>query len=284
MNLLIVDDEPAARVGLIRLCERAPGTHVVGEAGTGAKAIEAVESLRPDLMFLDADLPDMSGFDVLRALRRRHKRRTILVTANAHDGPSAFAAGAIDYLMKPVNEEALSATILRARARRLPRSAEARRLPATAMTAAPCEEDDAGRPLLLVGEREHRLYPLDPYQIDYVESAGNYVTYHLAGIEYIARESLKRLDAVLAPTTGFVRIERSILLNVRAIAYVQPIGHGSFAFTLLSGARLHSGHAYRDTILAALPLRRRAPPRPDPAAEMSVSATAMGYRIVRGGT
>ena len=276
MNLLIVDGEPAARVALLRLCERAQGMHVVGEAGTGAKAIEAVESLRPDLMLLDADLPDMSGLDVLRALRRRHQRRTILITANAQDAPVAFAAGAIDYLVKPVNEAAFSASILRARARGMPRPGDARRLHAAAMTAAP-GESDTSRPFLLVGEREHRLYPLDPYQIDYVESAGNYVTYHLAGVEYIARESLKRLDAVLAPA-GFVRIERSLLLNVRAIAYAQPIGHGSFAFTLVSGARLRSGHTYRDTILAALPLRRRAPPRPAPAAEISVSVTAIGRR------
>jgi two-component system, LytTR family, response regulator len=260
MNLLIVDDEPAARTGLIRLCERAPDMRVVGEAGTGAKAIEAVESLRPDLMLLDADLPDMSGFDVLRALRRRHKRRTILVTANAQDAPGAFAAGALDFLVKPVNEAAFSASILRARARGMPRPAYAYRTHSAALTA-PCDSD-AGRPLLLVGEREHRLYPLDPYQIDYVESAGNYVTYHLSGVEYIARESIKRLDGVLAPA-GFVRIQRSLLLNVRAIAYAQPIGHGTFAFTLVSGARLHSGDAYRDTILAALPLRRRAPVRTD---------------------
>jgi two-component system, LytTR family, response regulator len=274
MNLLIVDGEPEARVALVRLCERAQDMHVVGEAGTGAKAIEAVESLRPDLMLLDADLPDMSGFDVLRALRRRHQRRTILITANSQDAPVAFAAGAIDYLVKPVNEAAFSDSILRARARGMPRPGDARRLHAAAVTAAP-GESATGRPFLLVGEREHRLYPLDPYQIDYVESAGNYVTYHLAGVEYIARESIKGLDAALAPA-GFVRIERSLLLNVRAIAYVQPIGRGSFAFTLVSGARLRSGHAHRDTILAALPLRRRALPRPDPAAEMSVSATATG--------
>ena len=280
MNLLIVDGEPAARVALIRLCERAQDMHVVGEAGTGAKAIEAVQSLRPDLMLLDADLPDMSGFDVMRALRRRYQRRTILITANAQDAPGAFAAGALDYLVKPVNEAAFCDSILRARARGWPRPDDARRLPA--MSAAP-GESDMGRPFLLVGEREHRLYPLDPYQIDYVESAGNYVTYHLAGVEYIARESIKRLDAVLAPA-GFVRIERSLLLNVRAIAYAQPIGHGSFAFTLVSGACLHSGHVYRDTILAALPLRRRAPPRPGAATEMSVSATAIGYRVVITGT
>jgi len=130
-------------------------------------------------------------------------------------------------------------------------------VPATPPPAAPAE-GRAARPLFLVGEREHRLYPLDPLAIDYVESAGNYVTYHVAGVEYICRESIKHLAAVLAPA-GFVRIERSLLLNVRAIAYAQPLGHGSFVFTLTNGARVQSGHAYRDTILAALPLRRRAP-------------------------
>ena len=259
MNLLIVDDEPAARSGLKRLCERAPDMRVVGEAGTGARALEAVESLRPDLMLLDADLPDMSGFDVLRALRRRHQRRTILVTANLQDAPGAFAAGALDYLVKPVNEEAFSASMLRARAHSAPRLAHVRRPHPAATAAAPrSAEAGAGRPLLLVGEREHRLYPLDPSTIDYVQSAGNYVTYHQSGVEYIARESIKRLDVVLAPA-GFVRIERSLLLNVRAIAYAQTVGRGSFVFTLASGARLHSSHAYRDAILAALPLRRRAP-------------------------
>jgi len=257
MNLLIVIDEPAARLGLIRLCERGPDMQVVGEAVTGAKAIEAAESLRPDLLLLDSDLPDMSGFDVLRALRRRHKRRTILITTNVQDAPDAFAAGALDFLVKPVNEAAFSASILRARARGMPRPAEARRPPARITMRNPCESG-LSRPLLLVGEREHRLYPLDPCQIEYVQSAGNYVTYHLAGVEYIARDTLKQLDPLLS-CAGFVRIERSLLLNVRAIAYAEPIGDGCFAFTLTTGARLHSGHTYRDTILAALPLRRRAP-------------------------
>jgi two-component system LytT family response regulator len=255
MDLLIVDDEPAARTGLRRLCERTPDMRVVGEAGTGARAIEAVESLRPDLTLLDADLPDMSGLEVLRALRRRHQRRTILLAANAQDAPGAFAAGALDFLVKPVSEQTLSVSILRVRARSArPSGARAEH---TGPAAVP-RDNGAGRPLFLVGEREHRLYPLDPFEIDYVESAGNYVTYHLAGVAYIARESLKRLDVVLAPA-GFVRIERSLLLNVRAIAYAQPLGHGTFVFTLVTGARLHSGHAYRDTILEALPLRRRAP-------------------------
>jgi len=240
MNLLIVEDEPATRTGLMQLCEGVPDIQVVGEAGTGATAIEAAASLRPDVMLLDADLPDMTGFDVLRALLRRQQRRTILLTTNAQDAPRAFAAGASDYLLKPVNGAAFHASILRARER------TARLRTHLPPTASPC---------FLVGEREHRLYPLDTFEIDYVQAAGNYVTYHRAGVEYIARESIKHLEAELAPA-GFVRIERSLLLNIRAISYAQPLGRGSFVFTLTSGVSLHSGHAYREMILAALPLRR----------------------------
>lgn len=257
MNLVIVDGEPAARVGLKRLCERSTGMRVVGEAGTGAKAIEAVESLRPDLTLLDADLPDMPGLEVLKALRQRHERRTIFITTKLEDAPGAFAAGALDFLMKPVNELAFSTSILRARAQGTPRPAPSKGVPAAAPIPSP-RDLSARRPLFLVGEREQRLYPLEPAEIEYVESAGNYVTYHVGCTNYIARESIKHLDDLLAPA-GFVRIERSLLLNVRAIVYAQPFGHGSFVFTLRTGARLRSGSAYRDTVLAVLPLRRRAP-------------------------
>jgi two-component system LytT family response regulator len=250
MNLLIVDDEPAARAELLKLCENARNTRVVGQAATGARAIEAVEALRPDLTLLDTDLPDMSGFEVLRALRRSYRQRTILVTASANDAPDVFAAGALDFLVKPVSEAAFTASIMRARQRPSDTAGGPRTIGPRA--------EPAGRPLLLVGEREHRLYPLDPLDIDYIEAEGNYVTYYLASVPYIARDSIKRLDPVLAPV-GFMRIERSLLLNVRAIAYAQPLGHGSFEFTLTAGARLRSSSAYRDTILAVLPLRRRAP-------------------------
>ena len=255
MNLLIVEDESAARTGLISLCEGVPDVQVVGEAGTGAKAIEAAASLRPDLMLLDADLPDMSGFEVLRALHRHQQRRTILLTLNAHDASRAFAAGAIDCLLKPVSRPAFFVSILRARERSWDRPARGRPAPVDSPAVSPGPVP----PRFLVGEREHRLYPLDSFEIDYIQSAGNYVTYHRAGVEYIARDSIKRLELVLAPA-GFMRIERSLLLNVRAIAYAESLGRrGSFVFTLTTGVSLHSGQAYRDMILATLPLRRRTP-------------------------
>jgi DNA-binding LytR/AlgR family response regulator len=108
----------------------------------------------------------------------------------------------------------------------------------------------------LVGERQHRLYPLDPMKIDYIESDANYVTIRSGNREYISRDSIKRLSASLSDL-GFVRIERSLLLNIRAVAYVENVGHGSYAFTLSCGACLYSTATYREAILRVLPLSQR---------------------------
>lgn len=111
----------------------------------------------------------------------------------------------------------------------------------------------ATRPQVLIGERQHRLYLLDPRKIDYIESDRNYVTLWMAGKEYISRDSIKRLSTVLA-SVGFVRIERSVLINIGAVQYAQAAGRRSFAFTLHSGACLHSSPGFRDSILRVLPL------------------------------
>jgi two-component system LytT family response regulator len=108
------------------------------------------------------------------------------------------------------------------------------------------------QPKLLVGERHHRLYPLDIRKIDYIEADGNYVTIRAGSSEYISRDSIKRLSADLA-AFGFVRIDRSILLNIRAVAFAEPVGRGILAFTLSSGACLHSSRTYRGAILRVLP-------------------------------
>src|SRR5262249_7457160 len=116
-------------------------------------------------------------------------------------------------------------------------------------------------PPVLIGERAQRLHPLDPRFVDYVEAIGNYVKYHVSRVEYIARDSIKRLDTLLAPF-GFVRIAKSLLVNVRAVAYIQPMGPRLFAFTLASRKQLRSGPTYRGTILRTLPLRRRSARQP----------------------
>lgn len=108
-------------------------------------------------------------------------------------------------------------------------------------------------PRFLVGERLRRLYPLDPKTIDYIEADHNYVTLRVGTLEYLSRDSVKRLSTLLADL-GFVRIERSLLINIRAILYAELAGRRAFAFTLTSGACLYSSATYRHAILRVLPL------------------------------
>jgi DNA-binding LytR/AlgR family response regulator len=108
---------------------------------------------------------------------------------------------------------------------------------------------------VLIGERERRLYLLAPGELDYIESRGNYVEFHADQLVFISRDSIKRLSRVLA-ASGYLRIQRTLLLNIESIVYAQRAGHGTYAFTLSSGARLRSGASYREEILRSLPLTR----------------------------
>jgi two-component system LytT family response regulator len=231
---------------------------VIAEVSLGAEAFQAAETLRPDVIVVASHLADMGGLDAVRALRDRYQRRAILVIAGPQERSDALAAGVLDYLVRPIEPEAFETALLRARGRFGRRKLAGRPEAATYSAASLRSELECDRPFILVAERQQRLYPVEPRRIDYVESAGNYVKFHVDKYEYIARESIKRLEVVLG-LAGFVRIERTLLVNILAISFVETVGHGAFAFTLKNGVRLHSGPGYRETILRALPLRRRAP-------------------------
>ena len=109
------------------------------------------------------------------------------------------------------------------------------------------------RPRFLVGERQRKLYPLDPKSVDYIEADGNYVTLRAGKVEYLSRDSIKHLSMQLAEV-GFIRIARSLLVNAAAVLYAEGAGHGTFALTLTSGVCLHSSAAYRESILRIIPL------------------------------
>jgi two-component system LytT family response regulator len=253
VNILIVGDQAYARDSLVRLCERSDDVQVVGEAACGIEAIDAARALNPDIMLLDVELPDISGFELLRAVGAGTHPLGIMVSRCADHAIRAFAEGAIDYFVMPVTEGRFDLAMARARhqfngalpgqGRLTSNSSQlGRKLPSP--------------PRFLVGERQRRLYPLDPKAIDYIEADGNYVTLRAGKMEYVSRDSIKHLSTELAEL-GFVRIARSLLVNAAAVLYAERMGHGIFALTLTSGACLHSGAAYRDSLLRAIPLPRR---------------------------
>ena len=253
MKLLIVDPEVLERSVLTQLCQDNTDVQVVGEADSGVAAIQAAENLQPDLMLLDVELPDMTGFDVLRAARRKAAPLAIMLSAHAGRFGGACEPGVIGYLVKPIGTTRFTECLDRARQRcRLGamRKTPSRRWPQAFIGVGSCAAE------LLVGERGQRLYPLKAGNIDYINSDANYVTFHVADEEFISRDSVKRLAGILAES-GFVRIERSLLVNVASILYAQRTGRGTYAFTLTSGRCLRSGATYRDEILRVLPLEQR---------------------------
>jgi two-component system LytT family response regulator len=250
LKILIVDDQADARDSLIRLCERSDDLQVVGEAACGMAAIDAAGTLNPDIMLLDVELPDMSGFELLRAVGADVRPLGIMVSPCTDQAIRAFAEGAIDYFVMPVTAERFDLAMARAR----------HRFNGTFPGCGPftSKSSELGRtvqvsPRFLVGERQRRLYPLDPKSIDYIEADGNYVTLRVGKVEYLSRDSIKRLSMQLAEL-GFIRIERSLLVNAAAVLYAEAAGHGTFALTLSSGVCLHSSAAYRDSILHIIPL------------------------------
>jgi two-component system, LytTR family, response regulator len=254
LKVLIVDNERQERNSLVELCGQRDDVQIVGEAESGVDALRAADELCPDVMLVDVELPDMSGFDLLSATHAQTVPLSVIVTGGPDDAAAALAAGALDYLLKPVDAARLGQSLERAQHRcRSPR-ASVRIVPRLA----PLHDFQAPPPSenklrFLVGERQHRLYPLEVEKIDYIEAHGNYVTIRSGTCDYIRRDSIKRLAAYLADR-GFMRIERSLLLNVRAVAYAQVANHGTFAFTLASGACIQSSSTYRDVILNVLPL------------------------------
>lgn len=250
VKILIVDNQAQGRDSLIQLCERNDDVEVVGEAACGAAGIEAAATLSPDIMLLEVHLPDMSGFELLRAVGAGTHPLGIMVSAGADQAIRAFAEGAIDYLMTPVTAERFDRAMARARHRmKFALHADGR----TSGNSSDPTNSVPALPRFLVGERHRRLYPLDPRVVDYIEADGNYVTLRAGKTEYLSRDSIKRLAMQLAEC-GFIRIERSLLVNSAAVAYAEVAGHGTFALTLCSGVCLHSSAAYRESILRIIPL------------------------------
>jgi two-component system LytT family response regulator len=241
MRALIVDDERCGREALLDLCEADDSIDEVAVAESGATAIKMIRASRLDLLLLDVELRDMTGFDVLRSLSVARRPQVVMLTTHEKHAVEAFRIGAIDCLSKPINADRFATAIEKVRERR--QSAHAATIcdDAAAGSPAPIAIDTARRrpPARLIGENSHRLYFLAISDVDYIEAYGNYVLIHVGEQKYVRRDTIKRLALELRDA-DFEWIRRSTLINLARVAFAERLGEGALAFTLVSGARLVS--------------------------------------------
>ena len=229
LRVAIVDDEPLARA-MVRQCINAhPGVEVVAECANGFEAVKAVTELSPDLLFLDVQMPKLSGFEVLELVGR--DVAIVFTTAYDQYALRAFDVHAVDYLLKPFSEERFAEALSRARERLASKEA----LPVDALVSgARPRQGPLERVLIRDGSRVHVL-PVD--RIDYVEAQDDYVCFKSDGKSYLKDQTLGAVEASL-DAARFVRIHRSYLLNIDRLARVELYAKDSRVAILRDGARL----------------------------------------------
>ena len=245
LRVIIVDDEPPARTRLRRLLKPYADIELIAECSDGAGAVQAIESTRPDLVLLDVQMPELDGFEVLRALDMPRLPAVIFVTAFDKYALRAFEVHALDYVLKPVEADRLGAALDHARRRIVEhRSATA----GLADLLRDLKSDGAYLTRIPV-RSEAKVRVIDLADVDWLSAADNYVTLHAAGREYLVRDTLAALERRLDPQS-FVRVHRSTIARLDRIAELMPDAHGDFIIRLKDGTRLDMSRTYRSTVEA----------------------------------
>jgi two-component system LytT family response regulator len=243
ITTLIVDDEPLAREKLRMLLGRDPMFRVVQECGTGREAIQAIYVHKPQVLFLDVQMPDLDGFSALASVDPLTRPLVVLTTAYSEHAVQAFEADVLDYLLKPFDEERLGRCIRRIKSRLL-QSAPAD----AAVEATPKASDSIERFLV---KSEGRILFFDAKEIDWIEAASNYVEIHTGSQSYLVRHTMNELEKKLNPAQ-FIRIHRSFIVNLAKIRGVQPCNSGEYMVRLQNGKELPSSRGYRDNLASIL--------------------------------
>lgn len=240
IRTLIVDDEVLARLAIRQALASHVDVAIVGECGNANEARQAIEALEPDLMFLDIRMPGMDGFRLLHGLKRDSLPLVVFATAYGQHALRAFDANAIDYVLKPIDQERFDQAM--ARVRRHWQGLHALPAPVTASGAVPAPASPYLQ-RLSVQHGEH-IRVIAASDIDWIRADGNYVHIHAGSATYLHRESLRHLLAVLDPTC-FLRIHRGIVVNVERIREVHPLFQGSAEVVLHDGTRLSLSRRFR---------------------------------------
>jgi two-component system, LytTR family, response regulator len=245
IRTVIVDDEPLARERIRSLLEHEVDVEIVAECGSGAEAIDALRRLSPDLVFLDVQIPEPDGFGVLEAVGPESAPVVVFVTAYDQYALQAFEVHAVDYLLKPFDEERFQRALARARVALAGRNGQS--VNERLLSLLQDLKTVPGYLERLVVKSAGRLFFLRTAEIDWVESAGNYVCLHTGGETHLLRETMSGLESRLDPAR-FVRIHRTAIVNIDQVKELQPLFHGEYQVVLRDGTELTLSRSYRDRL------------------------------------
>jgi len=251
MRVVIVDDEPLARRGVaVRLAGHAD-IEIAGEFEDGPSALEGIVKLAPDLAFVDVQMPGMSGLEWLAALSAAERPMPIMLTAHDSFAIRAFELHAIDYLLKPIDDERFAEALDRAR------QALPYRRKASASMDAFFEKVSAGHLERFNVRIGTRVLLVDAHDVDWIEADGDYAVLHVGEEAHLLREPLRKLADRLDPTQ-FVRVHRSAIVRIDRIAEMKALVNRDVLLRLLNGAPLRASRTYVDQLHEALRLHRGA--------------------------
>lgn len=267
IEVLIVDDEPLAREGVRVLLEEEEGMEIVGECGDGEEAVEAIRELRPDLVFLDIQMPELDGFDVLERLDPDEIPVVVFVTAYDEYAIRAFDIHALDYVLKPFDDERFRQALERARSeiarREDSRFTERVREMLTRHQAGTLPEPEEAAPEELAGatgtkdpqrlvvRSSGRIRFVTTDEIEWIEAAGDYVRLHVGDRSHLLRETMKGMEAQL-DSEQFVRVHRSTIVRLSEVREIQADDAGQYDVILRDGTRRSLSRSGRERLEAVL--------------------------------
>ena len=258
MNVIIVDDEQAARRVLREFCEAEGDLRVIGEYGDGETALKEIRDRRPQLLFLDIQMDPLNGIELARALEPEHLPSLVFVTAYDAYALEAFEVCAVDYLLKPFDQDRFRRTLARVRPKHVQNGADERQ----ALLAGLLAQLERGavreeRPRLLA-ELNGKLHVIDVTQVEMIEADRNYVTIRVGRDSYYARSTLSHAEQALR-SQPMLRISRSCLVNMNYLREVNRTLRGDFILVLAGGATVTSSEGYRAKVKDYLSTLRIAP-------------------------
>jgi two-component system, LytTR family, response regulator len=249
LTILIVDDEPLAREGLRRLLSQDSEVSAIREARDGRAAIAAIRDSKPDLLFLDVQMPELDGFAVLRNIGAEHMPPVVFVTAHDEYAIQAFEFNAVDYLLKPVIEERFVKTLARAKNRvRLNVAEDSSRQILSLLETIRSPRSYLKRLAMRSGGKTMFVNVED---VDWMEAAENYVKVHIGRATQLLHVTMNTVERSLNQEM-FLRIHRSLIVNLNRVKEIQSGAHGEYVITLQDGARLQSGRTYSDRLRALI--------------------------------